>query len=156
MENTKFVKLKTTQLPKMLADLTHSNQFLKVFTLASLVLTILMLFAVIFMATKEPTVITLNVDGKNLEKTLLPKAEDQIREGIKKYLEKRYQWEPENVIKKLKESEEFITPTSLKAFQSAVSNVASFQLKKLFHKRSIQKKLKLILKNKLLLSLATE
>ena len=116
MENTKFVKLKTTQLPKMLADLTHSNQFLKVFTLASLVLTILMLFAVILMATKEPTVITLNVDGKNLEKTLLPKAEDQVREGIKRYLEKRYQWEPENVIKKLKESEEFITPTSLKAF----------------------------------------
>lgn len=146
MENTKFVKLKTTQLPKMLADLTHSNQFLKVFTLASLVLTILMLFAVILMATKQPTVITLNVDGKNLEKTLLPKAEDQIREGIKRYLEKRYQWEPENVIKKLKESEEFITPTSLKAFQSAVSNVAKFSVEKIVSQKVYPEKIEIDLK----------
>ena len=146
MENSKLVKLKPTQLPKMLADLTHSNQFLKVFTLASVALTFLMLVAFMIMATKEPTVITLNVDGKNLEKTLLPKAEDQIREGIKKYLEKRYQWEPENVIKKLKESEEFITPTSLKAFQNAVSNVAKFSVEKIVSQKVYPEKIEIDLK----------
>jgi hypothetical protein len=66
---------------------------------------------------KEPMVITLSPDGKSLERVNQPKAEDQIREGVKRYLEKRYQWEPENVIKKLKESEQFITPQALKAFQ---------------------------------------
>ena len=87
------------------------------------------------MATKDPMVITLGPDGKAIERTVLPKAEDQIREGIKRYLEKRYQWEPENVIQKLKESEKFITPQALKAFQGASANVAKFSTEKLVSQR---------------------
>ena len=82
------------------------------------------------MATKEPMVITLGPDAKAIERIAMPKAEEQIREGIKKYLEKRYQWEPENVVKKLKESESFINVQSLKAFRGAVFNVAKFSTEK--------------------------
>ncbi len=147
MQNFKLIKLKSTELPRKLGELIHSNQFLKLFSITSLCLVGLMLIAVIVMATKEPTVITLNVDGAKLEKTTIPKAEDQIREGIKRYLEKRYQWEPENVIKKLKESEEFITPKALRAFQEAVSNVAKFSVDKVVSQKVYPSDIKVDLKN---------
>ncbi len=147
MQNLKLIKLKSTELPGKLGELMHSNQFLKLFSITSLFLVGLMLIAVIVMATKEPTVITLNVDGAKIEKTSFPKAEDQIREGIKRYLEKRYQWEPENVIKKLKESEEFIAPKALRAFQDAVSNVAKFSVDKVVSQKVYPSDIKVDLKN---------
>lgn len=147
MQNLKFIKLKSTELPRKVGELVHSNQFLKLFSLSALGLAGLMLIAVLVMATKDPTVITLNVDGASLEKTALPKAEDQIREGIKRYLEKRYQWEPENVIKKLKESEEFITPKALRAFQGAVANVAKFSVDKVVSQMVYPNEIKVDLKS---------
>ena len=135
MQEPKPIGLKNAQLPKMIGQLMHSNQFLKVFSISSLALVFMVLGMILVMATKEPMVITLGPDGKAIERTVLPKAEDQIREGIKRYLEKRYQWEPENVIQKLKESEKFITPQALKAFQGAIANVAKFSTEKLVSQR---------------------
>lgn len=135
MQELKPIGLKNAQLPKMIGQLMHSNQFLKVFSITSLSLVFMVLGVILVMATKEPMVITLGPDGKAIERTSLPKAEDQIREGVKRYLEKRYQWEPENVIQKLKESEKFITPQSLKAFQGAVANVAKFSTEKIVSQR---------------------
>lgn len=135
MQEPKPIGLKNAQLPKMIGQLMHSNQFLKVFSISSLALVFMVLGVILVMATKEPMVITLGPDGKAIERTDLPKAEDQIREGIKRYLEKRYQWEPENVIQKLKESEKFITPQALKAFQGAIANVAKFSTEKLVSQR---------------------
>ena len=135
MQEPKPIGLKNAQLPKMIGQLMHSNQFLKVFSISSLALVFMVLGVILVMATKEPMVITLGPDGKAIERTVLPKAEDQIREGIKRYLEKRYQWEPENVIQKLKESEKFITPQALKAFQGASANVAKFSTEKLVSQR---------------------
>lgn len=130
MQEPKPIGFKNSQYPKMIGQLLHSNQFLKVFSLSALILLFMVLGVILVMATKEPMVITLGPDGKAIERISLPKAEDQIREGIKKYLEKRYQWEPENVMRKLKESESFITGQSLKAFRGAVLNVAKFSTDK--------------------------
>ena len=146
MQNLKIIKLKSAELPRKLGELMHSNQFLKLFSITSICLMGLMLIALIVIATKEPTVITINADGVKLERTTLPKAEDQIREGIKRYLEKRYQWEPENVTKKLKESEQFITPQALKAFQVAVANVAKFSTEKLVSQKVYPEKIEIDLK----------
>lgn len=146
MQEEKSVNLKMPSLPKMISELAHSNQFLKVFSLSAIVLVLMVLGVILVMATKEPMVITLGPDGKAIERTVLPKAEDQIREGIKRYLEKRYQWEPENVIKKLKESEEFITPQALKAFQGAVSNVAKFSTEKIVSQKVYPEKIEVDLK----------
>ena len=131
MHEQKTIGLKNSQLPKMVGELLHSNQFLKVFALSSLALAFMGIGVTLVMAMKEPMVITLSPDGKSLERVNQPKAEEQIREGVKRYLEKRCQWEPENVIKKLKESEQFITPQALKAFQVAVANVAKFSTEKI-------------------------
>jgi len=146
MQEEKSVNLKMPSLPKMMSELAHSNQFLKVFSLSAVVLVFMVLGVILVMATKEPMVITLGPDGKAIERTVLPKAEDQIREGIKRYLEKRYQWEPENVIKKLKESEEFITPQALKAFKGAVSNVAKFSTEKIVSQKVYPEKIEIDLK----------
>ncbi len=146
MQESKKIGLKNSQLPKMVGELLHSNQFLKVFALSALALVFIGLGVTMVMAMKEPTVITLNSDGKSLERTNQPKAEDQVREGIKGYLEKRYQWEPENVTKKLKESEQFITPQALKAFQVAVANVAKFSTEKLVSQKVYPEKIEIDLK----------
>lgn len=146
MQESKPIGLKNSQLPKMISDLMHSNQFLKTFSVAALVLVFMMLLTTLMMATQEPLVITLGSNGSSVEKTVLPKAEDQIREGIKRYLEKRYQWEPENVIKKLKESEEFISPKALKAFQGAVASVSKFSTEKIVSQRVYPEKIEIDLK----------
>lgn len=146
MQVEKKVNLKMPSLPKMIGDFAHSNQFLKAFSISALVLLFMALGVVLVMATKEPMVITLGPDGKAIERTALPKAEDQIREGIKRYLEKRYQWEPENVIKKLKESEDFITPQALKAFQGAVASVAKFSTEKIVSQKVYPEKIEIDLK----------
>lgn len=146
MQESKIIGLKNSQLPKMVGELLHSNQFLKVFALSALVLVFIGLGVTMVMAMKEPTVITLGPDGKSLERTNQPKAEDQIREGIKRYLEKRYQWQPENVIKKLKDSEQFITPQALKAFQVAVANVAKFSTEKIVSQKVYPEKIEIDLK----------
>ncbi|MGE3611812.1 MAG: hypothetical protein AB7I27_19645 [Bacteriovoracaceae bacterium] len=146
MQEEKSVNLKMPSLPKMISELAHSNQFLKVFSLSAVALVLMVLGVIFVMATKEPMVITLRPDGKAIEQTVLPKAEDQIREGIKRYLEKRYQWEPESVTKKLKESEEFITPQALKAFQGAVVNVAKFSTEKIVSQKVYPEKIEVDLK----------
>ena len=143
MQEEKTISLKMPSLPKMMSELMHSNQFLKVFSLSLVVLAFMITVVVLVMATKEPMVITLDSYGKTIERTVLPKAEDQIREGIKRYLEKRYQWEPENVLKKLKESEEFITPQALKAFQGAVGNVAKFSKEKIVSQKVYPEKIEI-------------
>lgn len=135
MQEQKPIGLKNPQLPKMIGELLHSNQFLKVFSIGSLILVFMVLGLTMEIATREPLVITLGPDGKALERVAVPKAEDQIREGIKNYLDKRYEWNPETVKKKLKDSEEFITPQSLKAFQGAVVNVAKFSTEKIVSQR---------------------
>ena len=146
MQEEKTISLKMPSLPKMMSELMHSNQFLKFFSLSLVVLAFMITVVVLVMATKEPMVITLDSYGKTIERTVLPKAEDQIREGIKRYLEKRYQWEPENVIKKLKDSEEFITPQALKAFQGAVGNVAKFSKEKIVSQKVYPEKIEVDLK----------
>lgn len=150
MQEPKPVNLKMPSLPKMMSELTHSNQFLKMFSIGSLVLVFMILGVILVMATKEPLVITLGPDGKAIERiTVTPKVEDQISEGIRAYLEKRYQWEPENVVKKLKSSEDFIAPQALKAFQGAVANVAKFSTEKIVSQKIYPaEQIKIDLKNR--------
>lgn len=148
MQTKRPVTLHMSLLPRMAGELMHSNQFLKVFSLSTLVLVFMALGAILVLTTKEPLVITLGPDGKAIERTVLPKAEDQIREGIKHYIEKRYQWEPENVIKQLKESEEFITPQALKAFQGAVANISKFSTEKIVSQKVYTEKIEIDLKKR--------
>lgn len=148
MQEPKPIGIKNSPYPKMMGQLLHSNQFLKMFSLSALTIVFMAISVILVMATKEPMVITLGPDGKAIERvTVLPKAEDQIDAGIRRYLEKRYQWEPENVVKKLKESEEFITSSSMKAFRGAVLNVAKFSTEKIVSQKIYPNEIKINLAN---------
>jgi hypothetical protein len=126
--NTK--QLKSSPFPKMLSDLAHSNQFLKFFSLLALSLVLASILVIFYLTNKEPLILTFNSDGKTLDKMAMPKAEDLIKEGIIRYLEKRYTWVPSDVQKKLKESSYFVSPTSQKAFSEAMTNVTRFSMEK--------------------------
>jgi hypothetical protein len=124
------VSLNSAKLPRMIGSLMHTNQFMKSFSLISLTLCLASLVVLMLVCTRPPIVITLNSQGGVLAQAELPKVEDQLREGIKAYLEKRYNWSPQNAIAQLRKAEEFILPTTLKTFQADVSNVARFSIQK--------------------------
>lgn len=123
-------QLKNSQFPKMLSDLSHTNQFLKIFSMVTLCLVLASFFVIFSLTNQEPIILTLTPEGKILEKTKMPKAEDLIREGINRYLEKRYTWVPSDVQKKLADSSFFVSPTSQKAFGEAMANIIHFSLEK--------------------------
>lgn len=122
--------LQSARLPRMLGELTHSNQVLKVFALLSLTLAILCGGLVYITATRPPVVLALAPSGDALEKTGLPRPEDEIRAAIQRYVELRYHWEPDTVKQKLQDAEAFIPAQSLKAYQAAVTNVSKFSIEK--------------------------
>lgn len=126
--NTK--QLKSSQFPKMFSDLARSNQFFKIFSMVTLGLILTSLLLIFSLIEREPIILALTPEGKVLEKTTMPKAEDLIREGINRYLEKRYSWMPSDVQKKLKDSSYFVSPTSQKAFSEAMANIIHFSLEK--------------------------
>ncbi len=124
------IPLKGPLFPKALADLIHSNQFLKLFSVSMLVVTGLSLAVVLILATKAPTVVAFSTNAQVLEKSDMPKAEDHVREAIRAYVEYRYRWEPSNVKERLKLAESFVGPQSLKAYLAAMALIAKFSLEK--------------------------
>lgn len=127
---TDKTKLRASKLPRMIGDLMHSNQFLKMFSVYALTLALITCLALVFAITKEPTVLTLTPNGEVLDQVKMPRAEDEVSAAIKTYLNKRYKWRPEDVERKLKESEVFILPMTLKAFRESVSKVSKFSIEK--------------------------
>lgn len=123
-------QLKNSQFPKMLSDLSHTNQFLKIFSMVTLCLVLASFFVIFSLTNQEPVILTLTPEGKIFEKTKMPKPEDLIREGINRYLEKRYTWVPSDVQKKLADSSFFVSPTSQKSFGEAMANIIHFSLEK--------------------------
>lgn len=147
MQNNEPKKLKMPSFPKMVGELRHSVQFLKLFSVGMLMISLFLAGIIMSLVTDELPVITLDSCGNTKEQTVLPKAEDQIREGLKYYLGKRYQWGPDNVVKKLKESEDFITPQAVRAFQVAVASVSKFSVDKIVTQRVYPDKIDIDLKN---------
>lgn len=147
MNTIKKIKIRCSEFPLKLGELNHSTQVFKLLSFVSLGLLGLAIAALVLLVTKEPTVITLNTEAVHLERTTLPRAEDQVREGIKRYLEKRYQWDSETVVNRLKESEEFIAQKAMGAFRLAVSNVARFSIDKVVSQKIYPSDIKIDLKN---------
>lgn len=125
--NTK-IKLEASKFPKALSDLIHSNQFLKLFSIFSVAVSVLSLILNLVVMNKAPLVLTLAADAKQIEQRDMPKPEDEIKTAIKRYIELRYKWEPNSVKDRLKLAEVFVAAQSLAAYQSATANVAKFSM----------------------------
>lgn len=148
MQEPKPINLTNARFPKMIGELMHSNQFLKTFSAATLVILFATICALMEAQMREPLVITLDTNGKILEQVELPKPETQIKEAINAYIEKRYKWEPETVTKNLKASEAFIQPTSIKAFQGAIANIIKFSTEKMVAQKVYPTKIEVDLNKK--------
>lgn len=143
MESLKSKKISMPSLPKMVGDLKHSVQFLKLFSLGTGLLALLLVATLMATINRDLPVVTIDSCGKSVSQKDLPNAEDQIREGVKYYLSKRYDWGPQDVVKKLKETEHFISPQSLKAFQSSIANVSKFSLDKIVTQKVYSNKIEI-------------
>lgn len=134
-------KIVPSVLPKMLADLSHSNQFLKVFSLCLIGLCSLAILLATILGNKEPVVLTLTPSAGVMEVASLPKPESEVQAAVRAYIEKRYKWEPSTVVKRLQEAEYFVLPGSMKAYQLAVANIARFSTEKLVSQRVYPEKI---------------
>lgn len=120
------VLLKASKLPKVLGELAHSIQFLKVFSLSALGVSLLLTMTLALLVRRPPVILTLQPSAIPLDRVDAPRAVDQVRAAVARYIEKRYGWEPSTVSARLKEAQAFILPQSLKAFQGALAEVSRF------------------------------
>ena len=123
-------QIKTANYPKMIGQLIHSNQFLKVFSAIALMLSLLLVILLFKMPGREPTVIPLSQDAVELRIGSMPKAEEEVKRAISKYVGTRYQWEPENVKERLETAKAFIASQSMKAYLTAIANLVQFSTQK--------------------------
>lgn len=128
MQKSKAIGLAVSRLPKMVGELTHSIQFLKLFSLSALAVSVLLTLTLSFLVGRPPLVLTLAPNATPLERVGAPKVEDQIRAAITRYTGIRYGWEPETVVSRLKDAQAFILPKNLRVFQGALSEVSRFSV----------------------------
>lgn len=124
------IKLTQLRFPKLIGDLAHSNQFLKMFSFISLVINLLSLILIYMLSTRSPVVLAFDSTANNLKAASMPKPEVEIQAAIKHYLDLRYQWTPENVKTKLELAQALVHPNALKSYVGAGQNVARFSTEK--------------------------
>jgi len=133
------------RLPQILGALSHAHQYLKAFSMAALGVAALTLVVLVVGTSRPPVVLTLLPNGEVAGRASLPKAEDQIREAVRHYLENRYRWEPSSVKKKLDAAENLILPANKKAYQAAIANIVRFSTEKVISQRVYPEKIEVSL-----------
>jgi hypothetical protein len=124
------IRFKPGAFPKMLADLSHSNQFLKVFAAGSLCVS-LALSALVFVGfTRKPIVIALTPSANLLHIVEMPKPDEEIRQAVLAYIDKRYNWTSASVDKNLDAAKAFVSAQFVQNFVHGVSNVRKFSKEK--------------------------
>ncbi len=124
------IQLKLKKLPRALAELTHSNQFLKLSAFYAYGLSLFLIGVVYMFASKPPEVLTLTPDAALYERIAEPARENAVRRVVEEYLELRYRWEPKTVANRMREAEAFILPATRKTFEAATANVIRFAQEK--------------------------
>lgn len=130
------VKFRAGAFPKMLADLSHSNQFLKMFAVGSLALS-LVLSALVFVAfARKPIVIAMTESAEILRQVELPKPESEVRQAILAYVERRYNWTSQTVDQQLEKAQLFVAAANMQSFLQGTSNVKRFSKEKVVTQRA--------------------
>lgn len=143
------IQIKALKLPKLLGDLTHSNQFLKMFSISLVGITGLALTLIFVLSTRAPVVLTLSQSAEPVTQLSPPNPKQEIEVAMRRYLELRYQWAPENVKKKLSDALSMVHSSAMKAYLGAVANVVKFSLDKQVSQRAYATSLKVDLGQKL-------
>lgn len=121
-------RLEAVKLPKVLADLKFANQFLKVFSLGSLLLCFASITLAIVILTQGPKVIALSPSGAILGIDESSNPEREVEAALRKYISLRYSWDAKTVKDKLSKAREFVNQSALKAFDSDLGEVQKFAI----------------------------
>lgn len=120
------IKLKISRYPKMMSLLLHSNQFLKMFSVGSLGINLMLIFALVSILGQPPVIVAFSEKGVPLAEVTEVKAEDQIKAALGQYLSSRYSWTPQSVKDQLSRTKAFILAKNLKAFENASLGIQKF------------------------------
>lgn len=129
------VKLQLRKLPKALAELSHSNQFLKVSTFSLLALIGLMSMILFYQVTRAPLVLPLAPDGSTYLNAPKPDPKIEIERAVREYLKYRYNWTPKTVAASVASARVFILSSTVKVYDSAMQNVVRFSSERLVAQR---------------------
>lgn len=129
------MQLRMRKLPKALAELSHSNQFLKVSTFSLLALTGLMLMILFYQVTKAPIVLSMTPDGSVYKDAPKPDPKIEVERALREYLKLRYNWTPKTVATNVESARAFILPSTLKVYDSAMQNVVRFSSERMVAQR---------------------
>lgn len=129
------MQLRLRKLPKALAELSHSNQFLKISTFSLLALCGLLVLVLFYQATKAPVVLPIAPDGSVYMNAPKPDPKIEIERAVREYLKHRYNWTPKTVAAQVEQSRAFIQLSTLKVFDSAMQNVVRFSTERIVTQR---------------------
>lgn len=130
------IKLKIRKFPKALAELSHSNQFLKISTLSSYGLCALMMMVIFYQASKPAYVLPLAPDASVYKEISKPDAKLEIENAIKEYIKYRYNWSPKTISEQVDKASVFILPPIKKKFNEAMKGVIRFSTEKMVEQRA--------------------
>lgn len=130
------IQLKFRKLPKALAELSHSNQFLKMSAFAAYLICGLMLTLLFYQAIKPTAVLTLAPDGSFYKEAQKPDPKIEIERAVREYLKYRYNWTPKTVTGQVDKAKAFILPSTRRSFDGAMQNVVRFSVEKIVAQRT--------------------
>lgn len=130
------IKLRIRKFPKALAELSHSNQFLKISTLSSYGLCALMMIVIFYQATKPAYVLPLAPDASVYKEISKHDPKVEIESAIKEYIKYRYNWSPKTISEQVDKASVFILPSIKKKFHEAMTGVIRFSTEKMVEQRT--------------------
>ena len=143
------IQLKIRKLPKALAELSHSNQFLKMSAFAAYLICGLMMTLLFYQAIKPMTVLTLAPDGSFYKEAPKPDPKIEIERAIREYVKLRYNWTPKTVSSQVDKAGAFILPSTKRAFDTSMQNVVRFSVDKIVAQRAYPFEIQVDLKKSL-------
>lgn len=126
----KALKLVGTRLPKFIAELRYSNEFLKIFSLSCLGLSIISCVVSVCSINRSPVVLAFSKTADPLKEAEFPSADEQIKAAVRSYVEHRYNWTPENVDKQLNGVKASVSSKAKEAFLNAKDGIVKFSKEK--------------------------
>jgi hypothetical protein len=105
---------------------------LDLYRVVTLIINVIAVYAIIFLASMLAKEQIMVFDGsENLqEMKRVHDLETTAKQGIRHYLQSRFNWTPENVKEAIKKSSFFIDPSSKQSFSGALKNVEKFSVEK--------------------------
>lgn len=143
----KTLTLKSASMPKILADLKHANQFLKVFALIALAILIVESIAVLVLLERRVSIVALDRYAQRFEVLERAIPEKEIEVAIRAYVSERYSWTPSDISRKLDSASQFVSSSLKSKYFESVSKIERFSRDRQVTQRAYIDQIQVDLKN---------